>query len=134
MKITILILLWVARIAGTVALLLGLTVWIFQIDLVGFHMLSGVLVALSLLISSLIAGFTEKLRIWGLIGILYSLFVPYFGINQDGWLPDPSLHWLIKAAHLLVGIGAIALVQLICMRFQARRQPAPGEEAQAVRS
>ncbi len=108
---------WIARIVGAAALLLGLFYWITGIDIVIYHMLCGLTLALSFLILSIIMVFTGGLRLLGIIGILYALILPVFGATQGEILPG-DLHWLIRAAHMLVGIGALALIQSITTRYQ----------------
>jgi hypothetical protein len=58
-------------------------------------------------------------RLWpiGLFGLVYAAFLPFFGMNQMYWLVG-SLHWLIQIAHLLVGIGATALIYIVTSRFE----------------
>jgi hypothetical protein len=52
--------------------------------------------------------------------LLYALFVPYFGMNQFFVLVG-DLHWLVRIAHLLVGIGAMALMQVLWGGYQRQR-------------
>ncbi len=49
--------------------------------------------------------------------------VPIFGVTQQMILVG-DLHWLIEAAHLLVGFGALAFIGTISARFTRRKQPA----------
>lgn len=121
---------WIARISGMLALLLGMLIWGFvtwgvQVDLTGLHMPLGLLVALGLIIFSLVGLFTPGLRITGFIGLLYALFVPYFGLNQWYVLPG-SWHWLIQIAHLLVGVGAMGLTQILWTRFEGLKKAQQG--------
>ena len=69
-------------IAGLGALLLGLLIWIANMNLISIHMLFGLIVTLALLIMSIIAVSTRGLRIWGVVGIVYALIVPVFGLTQ----------------------------------------------------
>ena len=103
-------------VAGLGALLLGLLFWIANIDLINIHMLFGLIVTLTLLVMSIIAVSTRGMRIWGIVGIVYALIVPVFGLTQSGILTG-SLHWLIQTAHMLVGIGAIALTGTMSARY-----------------
>lgn len=103
-------------IAGLVALTLGLLIWIANIDLISIHMLFGLIVALTLLIMSIIAVSTRGMRIWGIVGIVYALIVPVFGLTQFGILIG-DLHWLIQTAHMLVGIGAMVLAGIMSARY-----------------
>ncbi len=111
------IILWIARIAGTVALLLGLLYWIAGINLVAFHMLCGLILALSFLTLSVMMVFARGMRLLGAIGIVYALILPIFGLTQSSLLTG-DLHWLIRLAHLLVGLGALALIDSTFTRYQ----------------
>jgi hypothetical protein len=105
-------------IAGLVALTLGLLYWIVNINLLNIHMIFGLIVALVLLVMSIIAVSTRGMRIWGIAGIIYALILPIFGLTQSSILTG-DLHWLIRTAHLLVGIGAMALAGAIFTRYTA---------------
>ena len=124
----------ISGIAGLGALTLGLLFWIANIDLINIHMLFGLLVTLTLLVMSIIALSTRGMRIWGIVGIVYALIVPVFGLRQSGILIG-DLHWLIQTAHMLVGIGAIALTGIIGARYVALKQSMakPTTEPRAVR-
>lgn len=113
---------WIARIAGVGALLLGLTIWITGINISAIHMLFGLTLTLSFLILSIIMVLTRGMRLLGLAGIIYALIVPVFGVTQDGLLRG-DLHWLIRVAHMLVGLGALTLIQIIYTRYQRLKQP-----------
>lgn len=112
---------WIGSIAGLGALLLGLLFWIANIDFIGIHMLLGITVALSLLLLGLVALSAKGLRGLGAVGVIYALIVPVFGLTQDRIL-DTSAHWVIQAAHLLVGLGALALIGIISSRCQRLKQ------------
>ena len=47
--IAVRIVVWIARVAGVGALILGLLFWIFQVDLITFHMLFGLTLTLALI-------------------------------------------------------------------------------------
>ena len=114
---------WIGGIAGLGALTLGLLFWIANIDFIGLHMLLGIMVALSLLLLSLMALSAKGTRLLGGVGVIYALIVPIFGLTQDRIL-DTSAHWLIQTAHLLVGIGALALIGIISSRYQRLKRAA----------
>ena len=111
---------WIIRLAGTVALVLGLLIWTLQLDVVSIHMLFGLVVALSLLVISLLSAFTSELRLAGILGIVYAFILPLLGLNQETLLIG-SLHWLIEVLHLLVGIGALAFAGVLSMRYRRVR-------------
>ena len=114
---------WIAGIAGLGALALGLLFWIANISFINVHMLLGLTVALLLLLLSIVMIFTRGMRLLGAIGIVYALFVPAFGLNQATLLIG-SLHWIIQVAHLLVGIGAVALVGIMGTRYMRLKSAA----------
>jgi hypothetical protein len=93
----------IAGVAGLGALTLGLLSWIANLNFISIHMLFGLTVALSLLTLGVVGVFTRGMRLLGALGIVYALFVPAFGVTQATLLVG-SLHWLIRAAHLLVGL------------------------------
>jgi hypothetical protein len=124
----------ISGIAGLGALTLGLLFWIANIDLISIHMLFGLIVTLTLLIMSIIAVSTRGLRIWGIVGIVYALIVPVFGLTLSGILTG-NLHWLIQTAHMLVGIGALALTGTMSARYVTLKHTIakPAAESRAVR-
>src|SRR6266496_1079238 len=111
----------ITGVAGVGALPLGLLFWIAEIDFISLHMLFGLIVALSLLILGIVGVFTRGLRLLGAIGIVYTLIVPAFGLMQATLLVG-SLHWLIQTAHLLVGLGALALAGILSTRYLRLKQ------------
>jgi hypothetical protein len=112
---------WIGGLAGLGALTLGLLFWIAQVNVINVHMLLGLTVALALLILSIVAVFTRGMRLLGAVGIVYALVVPVFGLTQATLLIG-SMHWLIQTAHLLVGLGALALLGIIGTRYLRLKQ------------
>src|SRR5215472_14459491 len=124
----------IAGVAGLGALTLGLLFWIANIDFISLHMLFGLTVALSLLTLGVVGVSTSGMRLLGAIGIVYALLVPVFGMTQATLLVG-SLHWLIQAAHLLVGLGALALAGILSMRYLHLKQvTAKGAAPERVRA
>ena len=121
-------------IAGLCALVLGLFIWIANSDLTDIHMLFGLLVTLGLLVMSIIALTARRLRIWGLVGIVYAIILLIFGESQSNVLAG-NLHWLIQALHTLVGIGAIVLTGFLGARYGTlkRGEAKPEASSQALR-
>lgn len=116
---------WILRLAGSVALVLGLLIWAFQFDTItNIHMLFGLLVTLALLVISFQAALTRELRLLGIIGIVYAFVLPLLGVNQETLLVG-NLHWLIQVIHLLVGVGALALAGVISIRYRRLKQVKP---------
>ena len=124
----------IVGITGLCALVLGLLIWIANIDLIDIHMLFGLLVTLGLLVMSILALTAPGLRIWGMVGIVYSIILLIFGESQSNVLAG-NLHWLIQALHTLVGIGAIVLTGFIGARYRMlkRGEAKPEASSQAPR-
>jgi hypothetical protein len=110
------------------AITLGLLHWFFHISFIGIHMLFGILVTLALLIAGGIAVFTTKLRVLGVIAIVFAPIVPVFGLTQMLILVG-NFHWLIQIAHLLVGTTAVILIERICEQYkQIKQKPITSKE------
>lgn len=107
---------WLIRVVGVGALLLGLLFWIAQVNLITFHMLFGLTLALSLLILGFIMVFNIGVRLLGAIAVVYALILPIFGMTQASILVG-NLHWIIQTLHLLVGLGALFLAQAMYTRY-----------------
>lgn len=105
----------IAAVCGVIALTFGMGTYTHT-NLINIHMLFGLLVSLVLLVQAILATATSGLRRLGIIGIVYALIVPIFGVTQQMILVG-DLHWLVEAAHLFVGVGAITLVGTIAARF-----------------
>src|SRR5215470_19796184 len=111
----------IAGVAGLGALTLGLLFWVASMNFISIHMLFGLVVALSLLILGVVGVSTSGMRLLGALGIVYALLVPVFGVTQATLLVG-SLHWLIQTAHLLVGLGALALAGILSTRYLRLKQ------------
>jgi hypothetical protein len=124
----------IVGIAGLCALVLGLFIWIANSDLTDIHLLFGLLVTLGLLVMSIIALTASRLRIWGLVGIVYAVILLIFGESQSNILVG-NLHWLIQALHTLIGIGAIVLTGALGARYRTlkRGEAKPEASSQALR-
>jgi hypothetical protein len=119
----------IARVALMVTMALGLLFWIAQISFlsmllnilvqIGFtsiHELFGLTGVLALLVLGTVAVSTSGIRLLGVGSMVYAVMVPVFGLTQSMILVG-NLHWLIQAAHLLVGLGALALAGIIGTRY-----------------
>jgi hypothetical protein len=117
------------QLAGVGAVVLGLLHWFFHISFIEIHMLFGVLVTLTLLISGIVAIFSTKLRVLGVIAVVFALIVPVFGRTQMLILVG-DFHWLIQVAHLLVGATAVVLIERLGGQYvQVKQKPTAGKEA-----
>ncbi len=117
---------------GVVLIGLGLLFWTGNADpLIPVHMLLGIALVLALWVLAVLAavagvnlGLVALAFVWGLV-------VPALGLTQTRLLPNGA-HWIIQVLHLLVGITAIALAQVLAMRINARgAQPSGARERYA---
>jgi hypothetical protein len=119
-RITIMIM----RLLVLIALILGILFWtnVVKGPLVVVHMGLGLLIALLLLI---LGGFivTVKGRNIGLaIGaFVLAIGMVALGLGQQSILAASPLHWIIQVAHLLLGLLAIGMAEMIAGRYKRLR-------------
>jgi len=115
---------WIVHVPGVGKQLQG---WLYGIaNSTGFiftHMVLGIAFALLLLVLSLIELLTGRMRLLGASGIVYTLILTVLGFTQTGLLLGP-MHWLIQTAHVVIGFGALVLVQVISVRDARLRRSA----------
>ncbi len=121
------------RIAGAIMIILGLLFWTDNAEfLIPLHMTIGLLLVLALWTLSTIAALSGvNLGLVALV-VVWSLVMPALGLTQQRLLPGGA-HWLIQTLHLLVGIGAITLGELLARRIIAARLRAPSIKVPAQR-
>jgi len=108
--ITIMIL----RLAVLIALIFGILFWLNTgLALIPIHMLLGIIVVLALWIIGLAQGFMKGGSFpLALATFLLGLAIAIVGIYQRQWLIGPA-HWVIQVLHLLLGLSAIGLAEMI---------------------
>lgn len=110
---------YTVRVAGVLALLLGLALWSGRLyGLLNLHMALGVAVVLGLWALSALAlrrggspGLAIAAGLWGLATLV-------LGPSQTRLLQG-DLHWVVQVAHLLLGLGAIALGAVLAKTLRA---------------
>ena len=119
---------------GLTLITLGILFWTGNADtLIPVHELLGIALVLALwTLAALaaIAGVNPPLialaAVWGLV-------VPILGLAQERLVPG-DLHWLIQVLHLLVGMTAIALANILAMRITSRASSPPADRGQRASS
>ncbi len=110
---------------GAIMIVLGLLFWTGNaFALLPLHMLLGIVLVLMLWVIAVMALIARVNPILALVALIWGLIVPILGITQFQLLPG-SLHWIIQVLHLLVGLTAIALANILArqiMQASARRQ------------
>jgi hypothetical protein len=102
---------------------LGILFWLgYALTLFNVHMTLGALLVLCLWV--LVAlGLRARVSTGLILVVLgFSLLMPWFGVMQMRLLPG-QYHWLIQVLHLLIGMGAVGLGQILAGRIG--RQGAP---------
>ncbi len=110
---------FVLRIAGLLALVLGILFWSGNAtQLVPIHMLLGFLVVLALLVIGIGQALTSA-GSWmvAALAILVAILLPIIGLTQNSLMLNPS-HWVIQVTHLLVAVIAIGLGEMGAARYR----------------
>ena len=113
MRATAAISLWIVRVAGTLQLLLGALFWTgHAYSFLPLHIISGVVIVLTLWTVAVLALVARTRRGLALFGLLWGVALPAFGMQQASMLAG-SLHWIIRVLHLLMGLAAMALAGML---------------------
>jgi hypothetical protein len=114
---------YAVRVAGTAALLLGIVRWVAP-DLsssVGtIHVIAGAILAAGLAVLSAMSarGGSPVLPV---AGLAWAVLVPTLGLTQADLLAG-GLHVVVQVAHLVMGLGAIALGEALILRIIRRER------------
>jgi hypothetical protein len=117
------IFLWLVRLAGLTAIVLGLTFWSgHALNLVPVHMLVGIVLVLSLWSLASIAAFVRVHSGLVIVAFVWCFVVPTLGLMQDGLVPGGA-HWTIRLLHLFFGLIAIGLGEVLAWRLRVSAGP-----------
>ena len=120
----------VMRLCVLVVLILGIFFWIKGTDVSGgplvlLHMGLGILVALLLLILGFFIVTVKGRNIGLAIGaFVLAICMVALGLSQQSILAGSPLHWIIQIAHLLLGLLAIGIGEMIAGRYKRLRAAA----------
>ncbi|HEU5438316.1 MAG TPA: hypothetical protein VFU88_03415 [Ktedonobacterales bacterium] len=118
---------------GLILITLGLLFWSGNADsLIPVHMLLGIALVLALWTLAVLAAIARVNLALVVVAALWGFVVPILGLTQTRLLPGAA-HWLIQLLHLLVGLTAIALAQILAQRI-ARHQSRPPVGQHATQS
>lgn len=96
------------RIAGTLALILGIIFWTNNLrNLTPLHMLLGLIIVISLWVLAAMSARAGGPKGFVAVSVLWGAFVLWLGLTQAQLLLG-DWHWVIQVLHLVVGIGALA--------------------------
>lgn len=117
---TVNIALMVVRAGVLIELVLGILFWTNVINpdasaLVPVHMLIGIIVVLALWVLGLAQGFIRESNNFALAVLTFvvGLVVAVVGLFQRQWLTADSQHWIIQVIHLLLGLAAIGVAEMV---------------------
>ncbi|WP_232668223.1 hypothetical protein [Pseudonocardia sp. TRM90224] len=107
MRTATLVVIWIVRIAGTVQILLGLSIWIGVAGpLFAFHIPIGLTIVGCLWVLAVLSLAARGRPAPAVFAFVWGLALPAFGMTQASILPG-SLHWIVQVAHLLMGLIAL---------------------------
>src|SRR5690349_8857406 len=110
---------WLVRMLGSVLIVLGLLFWFGNaLSLIPVHMLLGLLLVLTLWTLAVLAVRARVQPGFVVLGIVWGAVVPILGLTQDQLLPGP-MHGIIRVLHLLLGLGAIGVAEMLAARSLA---------------
>ncbi|HKN96428.1 MAG TPA: hypothetical protein VJX10_04875 [Pseudonocardiaceae bacterium] len=100
-------------VAGVVQLVLGALFWSGVAEnLIPVHATIGTILVLALWTEAFFAARAGVPKGLVALAVVWGLIVPVFGIVQDGILPG-STHWIIQVVHLLLGLTAMGLADIL---------------------
>ena len=117
MRITANVLRILVSAIGAIMIALGLLFWTGNaFALLPLHMLLGIILVLMLWAIAIIALAARVNPPLALIALVWGLIVPVLGLTQERILPT-SAHWIIQILHLLIGLTAIALANILARQI-----------------
>jgi hypothetical protein len=106
------------RICGVLLLILGLLIWAEGMaQLIGIHMLLGVILVVSLIVLGIVAIMAKAPVGLAASVIVVALIVGWLGMSQTGLLPGPN-HWIVEVIHLLIGMAAVGMAEMVGGRLR----------------
>lgn len=118
MKTTATALQMLIRLSGVILIILGGLFWSHSaLQWMGLHMILGFVLVLALWVLALLG--TRARVSTGMVGValVWGLLVVIVGVKQASLLPGPS-HWVIQVVHLILGLGAMGLGEVLGARIK----------------
>ena len=118
-------------ILGLVQIVVGVPLWMGHAkSLTGLHMILGIVFVAAMWVMCVI-GFRARMGGLSALTLVWSFVVVGLGMAQMQLLPGPG-HWVIRVAHLLVGLIALALAGRIGAGARRRSAASPQSVPRAV--
>jgi hypothetical protein len=116
------------RLLGLIMIVLGLLLWTGNaLNLIGMHMLLGIMLVLLLWAQAILAARSGGSLGLVALAIAWGLIVVALGMTQNQLLPGDA-HWVIKVLHLLVGMAAIGIAERLAESIQPLRNAVTATE------
>ena len=104
---------WTIRVTGLALVVLGLLLWVdVATGLRSIHMLLGLVLVVALVTAAVLALRAGATPILPVIAIAWAILTLVLGMTQAQILPGDG-HVIVEVAHLLVGIVAIGLGEVL---------------------
>lgn len=127
MKSTTTILQAVARITGPILIVLGILFWTgHAYQLLPLHIGLGIVLVLTLWAQAVVAARSGVPRGLVAFAVAWGVLLPWFGMAQANLFPG-QFHWVVRALHLAVGIGAMGLIDGLGKRVLRGPEAASGD-------
>lgn len=111
---------WILTLLGVALIVLGVLFWMGRsLSLLPLHLMLGGIFVLCMWLLSGLALYARKARALAAIVFIWGLIVPLVGMEQLRIVPG-SLHWIVQAVHLLVGLIAIGLGHALAGKIPGR--------------
>lgn len=125
---------WIVRLAGLTQIILGVSFWTgHAFSLIPIHMLVGTIVVVGLWTLAVLAARAGARPAVVVLAFVLGLVLPAFGVTH-GRILTGSLHWIIQVLHLLLGIGALRLADVLGEYVLHRRQESVARESAGERA
>ncbi|HKI85866.1 MAG TPA: hypothetical protein VKA53_03885 [Thermoanaerobaculia bacterium] len=106
------------RLAFVTLVVLGVFFWTgHALSLILTHMVVGLVFASLMVTQGLLAAFNRQSPIWVFLDLFGALVVVWLGMRQEQLLAGGS-HWIIQTLHLLVGLTAMTITELVAARIK----------------
>ena len=111
MRVATMVIRTLIRLLGLIMVVLGLLFWTGNaLNFIGLHMLLGMVLVLLLWAQAILAARSGVSPGLVALAIAWGIIVVALGMTQTQLLPGDA-HWVIRALHLLVGIGAVGIAE-----------------------
>ena len=116
----------ILSILGIALIVLGVLFWTgHAISLIPLHMLLGGIFVICMWLLSALTLFVHRARGFAVVVFVWGLIVLILGAEQVRLIPG-SLHWIVQAVHLLVGVVAIGLAHALAGKILRPAGASPG--------